>query len=125
MNTGTPLSNVAGRLLKQATILKTKTVAVRVRAGKTIHSLRAVDVTPCLGDEEVTQHFKVLDIDGFDIVIRTDVLGRNAQVKLLSLQCPYALHHDLGNGLFYVPLELSGQKECGLRYWNGSHRTEN
>ena len=64
---------------------KTKTVAIRVGDGRTIHSRGGVDVTVCLGDEQVTQHCKVLDSDAFDIVIGTDFLRRNPQVKLLSL----------------------------------------
>ena len=61
LDTGATLSIVARRLLKQAKIRKTKTVAIRVGDGRTIHSLGGVDVTACLGDEEVTQHCKVLD----------------------------------------------------------------
>ena len=97
----------------------------RVRDGRTIHSLGGVDVTVCLGDEQVTQHYKVLDTDAFDIVIGIDFLRRNPQAKLLSLQRPYALHCDFGSGLFCVPLELSGRNESGLRYVNRSYRTEN
>jgi len=100
-------------------------VAIRVGDGRTIHSLGGVDVTVCLRDEVVTQHCRVLDTDAFDIVIGTDFLRRNPQVKLLSLQRPYALHCDFGSGLFSVPLELSGRKESGLRYVNRSYRTEN
>ena len=84
-----------------------------------------VDLTVCWGDEQVTQHCKVLDIDAFDIVIGTDFLCRTLQVKLLSLQRPYALHCDFGSGHFSVPLELSGRKESGLRYVNRSYRAEN
>ena len=91
LDTGATLSIVARRLLKQAKIRKTKTVAIRVRDGRTIHSLGGVDVTVCLGDEQVTQHCKVLDTDAFDIVMHTDFLRRNPQVKLLSLERPYAL----------------------------------
>ena len=58
-------------LLKQAKIRKTKTVAIRVGDGRTIH------VTVYLGDEHVTQHCKVLDTDAFDIVIGTDFLRCN------------------------------------------------
>ena len=83
-----------------------------------------VDVNVCLGDEQVTQHCKLLDTDAFDIVIGTDFLRRNPQAKLLSLQRPYALHCDFGSGLFSVSLELSGRKESGLRYVNRSYRTE-
>ena len=123
--TGATLSIVTRRLLKQAKIRKTKTVAIRVGDGRTIHSLGGVDETLCLGDEQVTQHCKVLDTDAFDIVIGTDFLRRNHQVKLLSLQRPYALDCDFGSGLVSVPLELSGRKESGLRYVNRSYRTEN
>ena len=73
-----------------------------------------------LGDEHVTQHCKVLDTDAFDIVMGTDFLHHNPQVKLLSLQCPYALHCKFGSGLFSVSLELSGRKVSGLRYVNRS-----
>ena len=73
--------------------------------GRTILSLGRVDVT-VPGNEEVTQHCKVLDTDAFDIVIGTDFLRRNRQVKLFSLRRPYALHCDFRSGLFSVPLEL-------------------
>ena len=124
LDTGATLSIVARRLLK--TFRKTKTVAIRVGDGRTIHSLGGVDVTICLGDETVTQHCRVLDTDAFDIVIGTDFLRRNPQVKMLSLQRPYSLHCDFGSGLFSVPLELSGRKESGLRYAaKTNYRTEN
>ena len=83
-----------------------------------------VDVTIWLGDE--TQHCRVLDTDAFDVVIGTDSLRRNPQVKMLSLQRPYSLHCDFGSGLFSVPLELSGRKESALRYASKTnYRTEN
>ena len=125
LDTGTTLSIVARRLLKQARIRQTKPVAMRVGDGRTIHCLGGVDMTVCLGDEEVTQHCKVPDTDAVDIVIGTDFLRRNPQVKLLSLHRPYALHRDFDGGLFSVPLELSRWKEAGLRYVNRSYRTEN
>ena len=84
-----------------------------------------VDVTVCLGDEQVTHYCKVLDTDAFDIVITTDFLRRNPKVKLLSLRRPYALHCDFGSALFSVPPKLSVRKESGLRYVNRSYRTEN
>ena len=125
LDTGATLSIVARRLLKQAKIRKTKTVAIRVGNGRTVHSLGGVDVTVCLGHEQVTQHCKVLDSDAFDIVIGTHFRRRNPQVKLFSLQRPYILHCDFGSGLFPVPVELSGRKQSGLRYVNWSYRTEN
>ena len=124
LDTGATLSIVARRLLK--TFKKTKTVAIKVGDGRTIHSLGGVDVTICLGDETVTQHCRVLDTDAFNIVIGTDFLQRNPQVKMLSPQRPYSLHCDFGSRLLSVPLELSGQKESGLRYASKTkYRTEN
>ena len=61
LDTGATLSIVAWRLLKN--FKKTKTVAIRVGDGRTIHSLGGVDVTICLGDKTVTEHCKVLDTD--------------------------------------------------------------
>ena len=84
-----------------------------------------VDVTICIGDEQVTQHCEVLHPDAFDIVIGTDYMRRNPQVKLLSLQRPCALQCNFGSGLFSVPLVLSAQTESSLRYVNQSYRTEN
>ena len=106
LDTDATLSIAARRLLK--TVKKTKTVAIRVGDGRTIHFFRGVDVTICLGDKTVTQHCRVLDTDAFDIVIGIDFLRRNPQVKMLSLQRPYSLHCDFGTGLVSVPLELSG-----------------
>ena len=124
LDTGATLSIVARRLLK--TFKRTKTVAIRVGDGRTIHSLGGVDETICLGDKTVTRHCRVLDTDAFGIVIGTDFLRRNPQVKMLSVQRPYSLHCDVGNGLFSVPLELSGRKESGLRYASKTnYRTEN
>ena len=125
LDRGATPSIVARRLLKQAKIPKTKTVAIRERDGRTIHFLGGVNVTVCLGDERVTQHCKLLDGYAFDIVIGTDFLRPNPKVKLLYLQRPYALHCDVGSGLFSVPLELSGRKESCRRYVNQCYRTEN
>ena len=108
LDTGATLSTVARHLVR--TFKKTKTVAIRVGDGRTIHSLGGVNVTICLGDETVTQHCRVLDTDAFDIVIGTHFLRRNPQVKMLSLQRPYLLHCGFGSGLFCIYLELSGRK---------------
>ena len=61
LDTGATLSIVACRLLNQAKIRKTKTVAIRVGDRRTIGSLVGLDVTVCLGNEQVTEHCRVLD----------------------------------------------------------------
>ena len=99
------VSIVARRLPNQAKIRTTETVAIRVGDRRTILSLQGADVSVSHRDKPVTQHCKVLDTDASDIAISTYVLRRNAQVKLLSLQRPYALYCDFRSGLFSVPLE--------------------
>ena len=94
--------------------------------GVTSISWGGVDVTICLGYETLTQHCRVLDTDALDIIIGTDFIRRHPQVKMLSLQRPYSLHCNFGSGLFFVPLQLSGQKESGLRYASKTnYSTEN
>ena len=56
------------------------------------------------------------DTDAFDINIGSHFLRKKPEVKMLSFQRPYALHCDLGSGLFSVPVQLFGQKESRLRY---------
>ena len=73
MDRGATRSIVARRLLNQAKIRKFKTVAIRIGDARTIHSLGGVDATVCVGDEQVTQHCKVLYTDALDIVIGTDL----------------------------------------------------
>ena len=108
LDIGATLSLVALKTFK-----KTKIVALRVANGRTIQSLGVINGTICLGDETVTKHCRVLDTDAFDIGIGTDFLRRNPRVKMLSLQRPYSVHCDFGNGLLSVPLELSGRKSLG------------
>ena len=123
MDTGGTLSIVGRTLLMQAKIRKSKTAAIRVWYGRTIPSLRGIHVTVCLGDEKVAQHCNVLDTTAFDIVIGTDFLRCNTEVKLLSfcqsLQSAYALHCECGSGLFTVPVDPLRRKESGLSYCTG------
>ena len=106
LDTGATLSIVARRV--QETFMQTITVAIRVGDDRTNHSLWVVNESICFGDESVMQHCRVLDTDAFDIVIGTDFLRKSPKVKMLSLQCPNALHCNFGSGLFSVRLKLLG-----------------
>ena len=119
------LSIVVSRLLKPAKIRKSKTVTIRVRNGRTMHSLQGVDVAVWLGKEQVAQHSKVFDTHALEIFIRTDFRRRTSHVKLLSLQRPYALHCNFVGGLFSVYLHLLERKETVLRFVTHTHGTEN
>ena len=61
----------------------------------------------------MTQHFRALDTDALDIVIGTDFLRRNPQVKMLSLQRPFSLHCDFGSGLCSVRWSCQDEKSLG------------
>ena len=118
------LSIVARGLRKEAKIGKSKTFAIRVVDGRTIHSLAGVDMTAGVGNEKVTKPWRILDTDAFDIVIGIDFGRRNPKVKLLSLPRPSTLHCIFRSGFFYVPLELSEHREHSLSYMNWSYRNE-
>ena len=83
------------RLVKAGTSQKTKTMAARAGDSRTIHSLGRVNVTICVGDKSVAQHYEVQETNAFDIVVPTDFFRRNP---------------------FSVSLQPSRRKDSGLRY---------
>ena len=96
-----------------------------------------VDVTVCLGAEEVTQDCKVLDTNAFDIVIGTDFLQCNpcetvfyatSQCPTLRLEqwpflCPFGVFRTIRirsvlSELLLLNLQLSVGATC-LGKWTG------
>ena len=110
LDTGATLSIVAQRPLKLPYIGKTNLWPLEYEMAGISVPL-GVGVTVCFGDEEVTQHCRVVDNEASDIVIGRNFPCKTPLVKLLSLQRPYALHCTFA--LFSVPLELSRREESG------------
>ena len=123
MDTGATLSILGCRLLKQVKIWKTKTVAIRVGDGRTIRSLRGVDVTVCLGDEEMTQRCKVQDTDTLTLSLAQISCAVTPRSNCCLCYVPMTYTATLAVAFSLSLGSSHGPKECGLRYlkpvlWN-------
>ena len=103
LDTGATLSILARRLLKS--FKKTKTVAIRVGVGRTIHSPGGVDATIRVRDEFVTQHCRVLGISAFDIVI--GMLGSSKPPFLRTSRAPLGIGYNTSSLRHIRERELS------------------
>ena len=61
----------------------------------------------------IAHWFCVMDTEAFDFVLETDFFVQHSQIQSLTLQAPYLLYGDHGNGRESVPLE---QLEHTLSY---------
>ena len=55
----------------------------------------------------ITHRFYVMDTEAFDFVLGNDFFVQHSQIQSLTLQAPYLLYVDHGNGRDSVPLEQS------------------
>ena len=56
-----------------------------------------------------------MDTEAFDFVLGTDFFVQHTQIQSLTLQAPYLLYVDHGNGTESVPLEQSDHTSSYLR----------
>ena len=66
-----------------------------------------------MGSRAIAHRFYVMDTEAFDFVFGTDFFVRHSQIQSLTLQAPYLLYMDHGNGKESVPL---GQLEYTSSY---------
>ena len=60
-----------------------------------------------MGSPTIAHRFYVMNIEAFDFVLGTDFFVQHSQIQSLTLQAPYLLYVDHGNGEESVPLEQS------------------
>ena len=60
-----------------------------------------------MGSRTIAHRFYVMDTEAFDFVLGTDFFVQHSQIQSLTLQAPYLLYVDHGNGRESVPLEQS------------------
>ena len=63
----------------------------------------------------LAHRFYVMDTEAFDFVLKTDFFVQHSQIQSLTLQAPYLLYVDHGNGRESVPLEQSEHTSSYLR----------
>ena len=60
-----------------------------------------------MGSRTIAHRFYVMDTEAFDFVLGTDFFITHSEIQSLTLQVPYLLYVDHGNGRESVPLEQS------------------
>ena len=81
-----------------------------------------------MGSQTIAHRFYVMDTEAFDFVLGTDFFVQHSQIQSLTLQAPYLLYVDHGNGKESVPLEQSDYTSSYLRvskeYMMAASKTE-
>ena len=91
------------------------TAAIRTGDGHVVHSCRDCEVEVPTGSRTITHWFSVMDTEAFDFLLGTDFFVQHSQIQSLTLQVPYLLYVDHGNGRESVPLEQSEFTSSYLR----------
>ena len=81
------------------------TAAIRMGDGHVVHSCRDGEVEVPMGSRTIAHRFYVMDTEAFNFVLGTDLFVQHSQIQSLTLQAPYLLYVDHGNGRESVPLE--------------------
>ena len=116
LDTGATISIVGNKMLPCGSLKNTvTTAAIRMGDGHVMHSCGDCEVEVPMGSPTITHQFYVMDTDAFDFVLGTDFFVQHSQIQSLTLQAPYLLYVDHGNGKKTVPLEQSEYTSSYLR----------
>ena len=69
-----------------------------------VHSCWDCEVEVPMGSRSIAHRFYVMDTEAFDFVLGTDFFVEHSQILFLTLQAPYVLQVDHGDGWESVPL---------------------
>ena len=116
LDTGATISILAKKILPcgdPKNILPT--AAIRMRDGHVMHSCGDCEVKVPMGSRSIAHRFYLMDTEAFDFVLPTDFFVQHPQILSLTLQAPYVLQVDHGDGWESVPLEQSEHTSSYLR----------
>ena len=116
LDTGATISIVAKTILRRGSLKNTMTTAaIRMGDGHVVHSCGDCEVEVPMGSRTIAHRFDVMDMEAFDFVLGTNFFVQHTQIQSLTLQAPYLLYVDQGNGRESVPLEQSEYTSSYLR----------
>ena len=114
-----PLDLTVGPLLPCWSLKNTMTTAaIRMGDGHVVHSCGDCEVEVPMGSRTIAHRFYVMDTAAFNFVLGTHVFVQHSQIQSRTLQVPYLLYLDHGNGRESVPVE---QSKYTLSYLRGSN----
>ena len=91
------------------------TAAIGMGDRHVVHSCGDCEVEVPMGSRTIAHRFYVMDTEAFDFVLGTDFFVQHSEIQSLTLQAPYLLYLDHGNGRESVPLEQSEYTSSYLR----------
>ena len=118
LDTGATISIVAKKRLPRGDLKNIlPTAAIRMGDGHVVHSCGDCEVEVPMGSRSIAHRFYVIDTEAFDFLLGTDFFVEHSQILSLTLQAPYVLQVDHGDGWESVPLEQSVHRSSYLRVW--------
>ena len=116
LDTGATISFLAKKTLPRGDLKNIMpTAAIRMGDGHVVHSCGDCEVDVPKGSRCIAHRFYVKDTEAFDFVLGTDFFVEHSQILSLTLQAPYVLQVDHGDGGRSVPLEQSEHASSYLR----------
>ena len=117
LDTGATISIVAKKILPCGDLKNIlPTTAIRMGDGHVVQSCGDCEVGVPMGSRSIAHRFYVLDTEAFNFVLGTDFFVEHSQSLSLTLQAPYVLQVDHGDGWESVPLEQSEHTSSYLRF---------
>ena len=99
------------------------TAAIRMGYGHVVHSCADCEVEVPMRSRGIAHRFYVMDTEAFDFVLGTHFFVEHSQTLSLTLQAPYVLQVEHGDGWESVPLEQSEHTSSYLRVCNKESST--
>ena len=118
LDTGATLSIVGRNILPREDLKNIMpTAAIRMGEGHVVHSCGDCELEVPMGSRSIAHRFYVMDTEAFDFVLGSNFFVEHSQILSLTLQAPYILQVDHGDGWESVPLEQSEHTSTYLRVW--------
>ena len=116
LDTGATISIVAKKILPRGDLKNIMpTAAIRMGDGHGVHSCGDCEVEVAMGSRSIAHRFYVMDTEAFYFVLGTDFFVEHSQILSLTLQAPYVLQVEHGDGWESLPLEQSEHTSRYLR----------
>ena len=99
LDTGATISIVAKKTLPCGDLKNIlPTAAICMGDGYVVHSCGDCEVEVPMGSRSIAHRFYVIDTEAFDFVLGTDFFVEHSESLSLTLQAPYVLQVDHGDG---------------------------
>ena len=116
LDTGATISIVAKKTLPHGDLrIIMPTAAIHMGNGHVVHSCGDCGADVLMGSRSIAHRFYVMDTEAFDFVMGANFFVKHSRIPSPTVQAPYLLQVDHGDGWESVPLEQSEHTSSYLR----------